>query len=416
MVKIPIAIVGAGGMGGRHLRALKTLYDSGMSNIELIAICDTRKDNAIRLANLAESMLNSRPLVFTQMEKMKKERPDILAVDITTDSGSHHHVAQMAFNLGYNVLCEKPLSITIKGCNKVIEAWKSSGKVLSVAEQERRDPICRLNKALLDVGVIGDPYSFLLGSARGSRDIIILPWRHNKNSGGIFVDAGVHIVDQMMYYLGDIEEVFATSKIWEPKRYKGKKIGVSNFYDHWVKEIPDEIDATSEDMVISTLKFKNGAVGQWTSFFAAHGEPLEYGMIYGSKGSLEPAKQRRGNPLTITLDDGEIITGDQVLELVPDFHLDELTSRLFGSDRLGSYDAPFEDADKFLVALEYYELGQCIADGVKPEVDAYVGRKDLAVCNAALESSILGRSVTIKEIENEETSVYESSINEHWKI
>ena len=65
MVKIPIAIVGAGGMGGRHLRALKALYDSGMSNIELIAICDTRKDNAIRLANLAESMLNSRPLVST---------------------------------------------------------------------------------------------------------------------------------------------------------------------------------------------------------------------------------------------------------------------------------------------------------------------------------------------------------------
>jgi|TARA_B110000263_G_scaffold102074_1_gene89402 predicted dehydrogenase len=416
MAKIPIAIIGAGGMGGRHLRALKALYDSGMSNVELVAVCDTRKDNANRLADLAESMLNYRPKVFTEMEIMKKERPDILAVDITTDSGSHHQVAEMAFDLEYNVLCEKPLSITIKGCNKVIAAWKKSGKVLSVAEQERRDPICRLNKAILDAGIIGDPYSFLLGSARGGKDIIILPWRHYKNSGGIFVDAGVHVVDQMMYYLGDIEEVFATSKIWEPKRYKGKKIGVSNFYDHWKQEIPEEIEATSEDMVISTLKFKNGAIGQWTSFFAAHGEPLEYGMIYGSEGSLEPAKQRRGNPLNINLGGGEIISGDNVLELVPDFHLDELTSRLFGSDRLGSYDAPFEDADKFLVALEYYELGQCIADGVKPEVDAYVGRKDLAVCNAALESSILGRSVTIKEIENEETSVYESSINKHWKI
>ena len=70
----------------------------------------------------------------------------------------------------------------------------------------------------------------------------------------------------------------------------------------------------------------------------------------------------------------------------------------------------------FLVALEYFELGQCIADGTKPEVDAYTGRKDLAVCNAALESSILGRPVTIEEIENEKTSVYESSINDHWKI
>ena len=68
------------------------------------------------------------------------------------------------------------------------------------------------------------------------------------------------------------------------------------------------------------------------------------------------------------------------------------------------------------MALEYYELGQCITDGTKPEVDAYVGRKDLAVCNAALESSVLGRPVKIEEIENESTSVYETSINEYWNI
>jgi hypothetical protein len=139
-------------------------------------------------------------------------------------------------------------------------------------------------------------------------------------------------------------------------------------------------------------------------------------MIYGSKGSMAPAKQRRGNPLKLTIDGVGEVSGDDVLELVPDFHLDELTTRLFGSDRLGSYDTPFEDADRFLVALEYYELGQCIADGTKPEVDAYVGRKDLAVCNAALESSVLGRPVTIEEIENEETAEYEASINAHWNI
>ena len=416
MSKIPIAIIGAGGMGGRHLRALGALQESGMSNVELVAICDTREENAIHLSTKADEMLGSRPEVFTSLEIMKKKRPDIQAVDITTDSGSHHVVAEMAFNLDYHVLCEKPLSLTIKGCNKVIEAWKKSGKVLSVGEQERRDPMCRLNKALIDLGVIGKPYSFILGSARGGNEIIIWPWRHFKNIGGIFVDAGVHAVDQMMYYLGDIEEVFAVSKLWEPKRYKGKKIGVSNFYDKWSKEVPDEIEASAEDMVISTLKYKNGAVGQWTSFWAAHGEETEYGMIYGSKGSIQPAKQRRGNPLELTIDGVGKVSDKDILDLVPDFHLDELTSRLFKSERLSSYSFPFEDADKFLVALEFYELGLCINNGSKPEVDAYIGRKDLAVCNAALESSILGRPVTIKEIEDEQTSVYESSINNYWKI
>ena len=416
MIKIPIAIIGAGGMGGRHLRALGALYESGMANVELVGVCDKNEGNANHLADNAKELLGKRPAVFNSLENMKKEMPEIEAVDITTDSGSHHQVAEEAFNLGYNVLCEKPLAITIKGSNKVIEAWKKSGKVLSVAEQERRDPICRLTKALLEADVIGNPYSFLNGSARGSKDIIILPWRHHKNMGGIFVDAGVHIVDQMMYYLGDIEEVYAVSKLWEKKRYKGEKRGVSNFYEKWASSVPNEIEADSEDMVISTLKFKNGAIGQWTSFYAAHGEITEYAMIYGSKGSMTPAKQRRGDPLRLNLDGIGEISGDQVLELVPNFHLDELTSRLFKSERLGSYKTPFEDVDKFLVALEYYELGQCITDGTKPEVDAYVGRKDLAVCNAALESSVLGRTVTIEEIENEITSEYESSINDYWKI
>jgi predicted dehydrogenase len=416
MVQIPIAIVGAGGMGGRHLRAMGALYESGMANVELAAACDTREDNAIHLADTAEELLGTRPEVFTSMEEMRNKRPDIEAVDITTDSGSHHLVAEMAFDLGYNVLCEKPLSLTIRGCNRVIDAWKKSGKVLSVGEQERRDPMCRLNKAVLEAGAIGKPYSFLLGSASGGNTIIIWPWRHYKNIGGIFVDAGVHAVDQMMYYMGNVEEVYAVSKIWEPKRFKGDRIGVANFYEHWYDEVPDEIDADAEDMVISTLKFESGAVGQWTSFFAAHGEPLQYGMIYGSNGSMAPAKQRRGNPLSVTIDGVGLVEGDDVLDLVPDFHLEELPARLFGSDRLGSYDTPFEDADRFLVALEYYELGQCITDGIKPEVDAYVGRKDLAVCNAALESSVLGRAVTIEEIETESTAQYEAPINNHWNI
>jgi predicted dehydrogenase len=416
MVQIPIAIVGAGGMGGRHLRAVAALYESGMANVELVAVCDTREENAIHLADNAEEMLGSRPAVFNSMEEMRRKMPAIEAVAITTDSGSHHLVAEMAFNLGYHVLCEKPLSLTIRGCNRVIDAWQKSGKVLSVGEQERRDPMCRLNKAVLDAGALGTLYSFLLGSASGGSDIIIWPWRHYKNIGGIFVDAGVHVVDQMMYYMGDVEEVFAVSRVWEPKRYRGERLGVAHFYDHWFDEVPDEIDADAEDMVISTLKFESGAVGQWTSLYAAHGEPIRYGMIYGSNGSMQPAKQRRGEPLTVTIDGEGVVSGDAVLGLVPEFHLEELPARLYGGDRLGSYGTPFEDTDRFLVALEYYELGQCIADGTMPEVNAYVGRKDLAVCNAALESSVLGRPVTIAEIENEDTAQYEASINSHWKI
>ena len=45
-----------------------------------------------------------------------------------------------------------------------------------------------------------------------------------------------------------------------------------------------------------------------------------------------------------------------------------------------------------------------------------MGRKALAMVNAALESGVLNRPVTLAEIEGERTGVYEAEINEHWGI
>jgi predicted dehydrogenase len=101
---------------------------------------------------------------------------------------------------------------------------------------------------------------------------------------------------------------------------------------------------------------------------------------------------------------------------VPDFHLDATTARLFGGDRLGSYAFSFPEADRKLLAVEYQEFGECMRTGIQPEVDAYVGRKALALVNAALESSALNRPVTLDEIESEQTAVYEADINAHWGI
>ena len=88
MERIPIAIVGCGGMGGRHLRGMKELYDSGMANVELVAACDLKRENAEHLADTAETLLGDRPRVFTDLEAMARAIPDLRAVDITTDSGT----------------------------------------------------------------------------------------------------------------------------------------------------------------------------------------------------------------------------------------------------------------------------------------------------------------------------------------
>jgi predicted dehydrogenase len=134
---------------------------------------------------------------------MARETEGLEAASCTTDSGSHHRVAANLLDLGLHTLCEKPLALTIRGCNWIIAAAERTGKVLSVAENFRRDPINRLVRALLDDGPIGKRQFIMETAVRGRDTLIITPWRHQKLSGAITLDAGVHSADILQYYLGE---------------------------------------------------------------------------------------------------------------------------------------------------------------------------------------------------------------------
>ena len=412
MEKAPLAIVGCGGMGGRHLLGLKELQDAGAENVELVAVCDLRRDNAEHLADEAGKLLGRRPAVFAEMEQMTAALPDLQLVDITTEAAAHHAVAVSAFELGLNVLCEKPLGLTVRACNRILAAQQRSGKMLSIAENYRRDPMSRLTRALLDAGAIGSPQLFMDISAGSGNSIIITPWRHKKDSGGMLLDGGVHNTDLMLYYLGDIQEVFARTALWEKTRYKPKGGGgVSGFYERWYGEMPETVEATAEDTLTAVFNFKSGAMGQWTQSYAAHGQGFGHKVIYGSLGSLVPGGARNGVPPVLKVDSREELSGDALLDLAPDYHLDAITARLFGGDRLGFYQVPFPAADRKLLAIELYEMGECILNGTQPEVDGLVGRRAVAMCYAAFESGMLNRPVTLDEIEAGDVDAYEVEIN-----
>ena len=416
-MQIPIAIVGCGGMGGRHLLGLQELASTGMSTVDLTAVCDLRRDNAEYLADEAEQLLGSRPHVFTNLAQMVTDVPDIQAVVITTDARAHHIVAGQAFDLGLHVLCEKPLALTVRGCNHILEAQKRSGKILSVAENYRRDPMSRLTKALLEVGGIGQPQLFIDISAGSANRIIITPWRHMKLMGGMLLDGGVHNADMTLYYMGDVNQIYAKTALWEKTRVHPKGSGgVSGFYERWASEMPESIQATAEDTLTSVIDFSNGAMGQWTQSYAAHGRGFGQKVIYGSQGSLRPGGTRNGVSPVLTRDDLGEVNGVTLLDIVPDFHLDAITTQLFGKDRLAAYDIPFPAADRKLLAIELHEFGECILNGTSPEVDGYVGRRAEAFCYAAFESSLLNRPVTLDEIEAEQVASYEAEINADLKI
>ena len=83
--KIRLALVGCGGMGTRHLYGLGTSPKPPFDNVELVAVCDIRRDNAELAAVEAEKLVGQRPAVFTDLETMHREVPDLMAVDVVVE-------------------------------------------------------------------------------------------------------------------------------------------------------------------------------------------------------------------------------------------------------------------------------------------------------------------------------------------
>ena len=101
---------------------------------------------------------------------------------------------------------------------------------------------------------------------------------------------------------------------------------------------------------------------------------------------------------------------------MPEHRLSPLTAQLFGGDRLWRYDLPFDEADWRLIALEHHEFATCIATGTAPEVSGEDGRRALAMVYALFESGLLGRTVTIEEVEQVKVDGYQREIDAHFGL
>ena len=405
-----IALVGAGGMGMRHATGyieLRKYFD----DVRIVAVCDPHIDSATAVANVIAKSTPETPEAFPSLADATDARGiNLHAVDIVTSTPAHHILAIEAMRSGLHVMVEKPMALTLTACRMMRSTEQQTGKVLSISENFRRDPMNRLAKSLIDSGAIGKPYfavDFSIASAhRGVMHSTV--WRAKKDqAGGVVLDAGVHNADLLLYLMGTAVRVYAETDVNDPQRImrpmSDQAPGLAAMYAHrreaGGEDVGDFVVQDAVDTAFATIRFASGAAGQLIITDASHGYSLGDSVVVGSQGTLYRPPSRQGVGPRIVREDGTSVEGDALLDLVPDFELDDVTSTLWdGQRRMSSYEMDFRKIDAKIIAIEYLDLAGAIADNRSPEVGSAEGMAALALAYGIMESGETNQAVNIYDV------------------
>lgn len=177
-------LVGCGGMGGNQARILNRLKE-----FELVAVCDLDAEAAGRVAGENDV----KPYAdFGEM--LEAERPD--TVSVTTSNTSHAALTIQAAEFGVlGVYCEKPMATNLKDARAMVAACRDRGIPLVINHQRRLGADLVEARRLIEAGAIGE-----IERARG-------------NCGGDLLSDGTHLIDSLMWMLGDPQPKWAFGQI-----------------------------------------------------------------------------------------------------------------------------------------------------------------------------------------------------------
>lgn len=393
-----MAMVGCGAMGRRHVRGLGALRAAGLDVVELAAVCDLDPRAASRAADEAEALLGTRPRVVTDLGELVRDE-DVRAVDIVTEPATHHRIAVPALAAGRHVLCEKPLSITIRGCRAILDAHAAApaGTVLATEEHFRRGPVNRIARAAVAAGMLGEVFLVQTLWAGGDDRILLTPWRHLREKGAIALDNGVHMADVQSYLVDSPwREVWGRGFIAEPvRRRAAEPVFASDVYAEAMANAPAEITATGEDSIIALFRLEGGASAMLTWLPSGPGHQYLERSLHGRGGSMLVPSDRSGQDLVLRRE-GRTLGARAVLGELSADPLDEATHRLFGDPVHPQ--RPFAEIDAAHLAVTIHDFARAVLDGRPPEVDGQEGMDAVAAILGAIESEGEGRPVTRAEM------------------
>ena len=193
MKKIRIGMVGVSGRGG----LAKSWHDPAGKSV-VVAGMDISGE---ALEKFKEEIS---PDARTTKNIDKLLRLDIDAIAVTSPDFTHEEYVVKAFEAGKHVFCEKPMAITTEGCDRMLRAWRASGKHFMIGFNMRYMNIFRVMKDIVDSGVIGEIKVVWVRHFVGhGGDWYYHDWHANsKYSTGLLLQKASHDVDMIHWITG----------------------------------------------------------------------------------------------------------------------------------------------------------------------------------------------------------------------
>jgi predicted dehydrogenase len=328
--KLGVAVLGHGFMGGMHLEGWKLMED-----------CEIK---GIWSKNYSHARAAAKKLKVGSYEKLQEVLDDdgVDIVDICTPSFTHADYSVSVMKAGKHVLVEKPMALSLKEADGMIDSSKDNRVKLMVAHVLRFFPEYAKTKAIIDQGMIGEPVI-----ARAYRAGAIPDWnswfQDFEKSGGVAIDLAIHDIDFLMWCF-DAPVIRVYAKV---ERLVHKKI-------------------TAHDFALINMRFEGGGIALVE---ASEAVPKQFPFtmklnIDGTKGTVQLDNQ---TPVPVKLILNDRIQGfsPESLPWKPSVH-------------------PFP-VDPFYREIRHFV--NCLRENTKPLTDGESSRKSLEVAIAALKSA-----------------------------
>ena len=245
-----VALVGCGRISKRHIEAI-----ASTEGIETAMVCDIDEGKA-RAA--AEQLQVPYVCDYRQISGV-----DIIAV--LTPSGAHpKHASEIAESTDAPyIVCEKPLSLTVREAHELLNRVESAGKKLLPVYQNRYNPLIAYTKKLIEDGSLGKVHQFICNVMwNRNNEYFNIDWHGTMElDGGVLYTQASHYVDMLHFFFGEVDE---------HKGIGGNLRGL---------EVYDSLSAA--------MSFKNGTVGSLNATVSVYEKNYLTEMtIIGEKGTV----------------------------------------------------------------------------------------------------------------------------------